>query len=116
MIAESAIEAYRQVNPEPPQPEEKKKRESLIARFRKWRKRRYWARFQLDYLRMMVSEDARWLAHDPTARALTERYEAMLRDDWYTGTSLPISTLRTQLGLDPRRPAKASEHQHADQT
>lgn len=109
MIAESAVEAYRQVNSEPPEPEEKKKRESLIARLRAWRDRRFWSKVQLEYLRVLVSEDARWLAQDPTASALTQRYEAMLREDWYTLITQPISSLRRQLGLDPHTCAASSK-------
>ncbi|GHC72973.1 hypothetical protein GCM10007320_09230 [Pseudorhodoferax aquiterrae] len=70
-------------------------------RFKAWRERRDWQARQLDHLRILITGDARWLAHDPVARALTERYEAALRDDWYTLTHPSSDAFRRQIGLEP---------------
>lgn len=70
-------------------------------RFKAWRKRRYWQARQFENLRIMITGDARWLAHDPVARALTERYEAALRDDWYTVAHYRPDAFRRRIGLEP---------------
>lgn len=74
---------------------------NLIERYKAWRKRRYWRARQFENLRLMIQSDARWLAHDPIARALTERYEAALREDWYTVVHHSPDTFRRQIGLEP---------------
>lgn len=73
----------------------------LIARFKAWRTRRFWQARQFEHLAQMIRSDARWLAHDPVARALTERYEAALRDDWYTIKHPWSDAFRRQIGLVP---------------
>lgn len=75
----------------------------LLQRLRDWRQRRKWAAMHLEWLRTMVYGDARWLALNPIASALTERYEAALRDDWYALDHEDTPRLRTRLGLDPSR-------------
>jgi hypothetical protein len=70
-------------------------------RFKDWRKRRYWQALQFEHLSQMIRSDARWLAHDPVARALTERYEAALRDDWYTVAHDGPDAFRRKTGLEP---------------
>ena len=50
----------------------------------------------------MIRSDWRWLAHDPVARALTDRYVRALRDDWYTLPHEDSGAFRTRIGLDPK--------------
>lgn len=76
---------------------------NLLQRFRAWRKRRYWQSQQLEHLAVMIRSDWRWLAHDPVARELTDRYVRALRDDWYTLPHEDSGAFRTRIGLDPRR-------------
>lgn len=89
---------------------------NLIQRFKAWRKRRYWQRQQLEHLAMMIRSDWRWLAHDPVARALTDRYVRALRDDWYTMPHEDSGAFRTRIGLDAllKPPALASDHVDAE--
>ena len=74
---------------------------NLLQRYKAWRKRRYWARLQLEHLRNLISSDWRWLAHDPVARELTDRYMRALRDDWYTLSHEGPDTFRRRIGLEP---------------
>lgn len=72
------------------------------AAFKEWRRKRKWnAELQLHYLRIEVMSDARWLAHDNTARELTERYLKMLDDKWESQPREDIRDFRTRIGLDP---------------
>jgi hypothetical protein len=76
----------------------------LLAAIRNWRRKRRWnASLQMYHLRITVQQDARWLAHDPVASALCERYAAMLADDWESRSSEDISRFRSRLGLEPTR-------------
>lgn len=87
---------------------------TLLYRFKAWRKRRYWQSLQFEHLSQMIRSDARWLAHDPVARALTERYEAALRDDWYTVAHEGPDAFRRKTGLEPsygRDGARATHQQ-----
>ena len=69
--------------------------------YRKWVLRRRWGpRVQLERLRVIVAQDNRWMANDPIAAALTERYLEMLSDDWYERSSEDVSRLRHRLGID----------------
>lgn len=78
--------------------------------FKEWRRKRRWnADLQLYYLRVRVTEDARWLAHDPVASALCERYLNMLADDWERRPYMPVSAFRESLGLDPHQ-KRGGEH------
>lgn len=76
---------------------------NILQRYKAWRKRRYWARLQLEHLAAMIRSDWRWLAHDPVARELTDRYVRALRDDWYTLPHEDSCAFRTRLGLEPNR-------------
>lgn len=72
-------------------------------RFQAWRQRRHWADLHLEWLRTMVHGDARWLAVNPIARSITERYEAALAEDWHARDHEEVQHLRTRLGMDPRK-------------
>lgn len=74
---------------------------NLFQRYKAWRQKRYWQSRQLEHLAMLIRGDARWLAHDKTARGITERYEAALRDDWYKLAFEGSDQLRRRLGLEP---------------
>ncbi|MDM0086779.1 MULTISPECIES: hypothetical protein [unclassified Variovorax] len=76
--------------------------QKLIARFHAWREARQWEAQHIEWLRTMVHGDARWLANNPIAAAITERYEAAVAEDWYARDHEDVSRLRTRLGLDPR--------------
>lgn len=72
--------------------------------FNEWRRKRRWnADLQIYYLRIQVQEDARWLAHDPIASALCDRYLSMLADDWEKRSRLSISDFRRSIGRDPHQ-------------
>lgn len=76
--------------------------EKLKAAWKNWRRKRRWhADLQLSYLRAQVTEDARWMAHDPKVSALCERYLAMLADDWEQRAVTNVSEFRRQIGCDP---------------
>lgn len=77
---------------------------SLIQRFRAARRKKEWAAAQIPHLAAMLSSDARWLAHDPVARALTDRYLSALGEEWFRVPFESTSNLRTRLGLDPTTP------------
>lgn len=76
----------------------------MIAWVKTWLKKRrdrqWTAELQLEHLRIMVQEDHRWLANDPTASALTERYLAALAPDWFRRTHTGSGTFRRELGMD----------------
>lgn len=74
---------------------------NLIQRYKAWRKRRYWQAQQFEHLRMAIMTDWRWLAHDPVASELTERYRQMLREDWYTVPHEDTPQFRRRIGLEP---------------
>lgn len=80
----------------------------LIRRFRAWQNRRYWQAHQMEHLRLMLQEDGRWMAHNPIAAALTDRYLAATAEDWYQQVFVHSGHLREQLGLDPH-----AEREHA---
>lgn len=88
----------------------------LLQRYKAWRKRRYWQALQFENLRNMIVGDARWLAHDPVARALTERYEAALRDDWYSVVHESPGAFRQQIGLEPNYGHDAARATQGDKT
>lgn len=73
----------------------------LYERYSTWRKKRYWEKRQFENLRVMLNGDARWLAADPVAAALTDRYQRAVAEDWYKLPQEDVSKLRTRLGLDP---------------
>lgn len=81
---------------------------AIPNRFKKWRKARelrakqkYWDAHKLEHLRTMLQSDNRWLAHDPVASALTDRYLAALSDDWYAKVHESSYDLRVKLNLEP---------------
>lgn len=73
----------------------------LFEWYKAWRKRRYWKARHLEFLRAMIDDDYRWLAHEPLARKLADRYKRAASNNWYTLSHEPISDFRTRLGLDP---------------
>lgn len=74
-----------------------------IQRFKAWRKRRYWEKRHMEFIRTTVMQDWRWLAGDPVARAITDRYEKVTSRDWYKLEHEPIDQFRRRIGLDPHR-------------
>jgi hypothetical protein len=76
--------------------------EVIAERYRAWRRSRYWtAEAQLDFLRVRMREDHRWLASAPIAAELCERYLAMLSKDWYHRPHEPVDAFRDRIGLQP---------------
>lgn len=73
----------------------------LFERYKAWRIKRYWEKRQLENLQVMLRTDAQWLAANPIAAALTDRYAKAAADDWYQQPREDISQLRTRLGLEP---------------
>ena len=66
------------------------------------RRRRYWTTArQIEHLRTMLEADNRWMSHDTTANALTQRYLDALAPDWYTRVHEDTPDLRRRLGLVP---------------
>ena len=56
----------------------------------------------MELLKQTIIDDNRWLAHDPTASELTERYLKILDEHW---ESIPIedtSMFRDRIGLTPK--------------
>ena len=85
---------------------------NLLAKYKQWKNKRYWKKQQLEYLRVTLLQDHRWLANDKTADALTSRYLSILSEDWYKLEHEDVSKLRDRLGLNPfinkqKRPALA---------
>lgn len=68
---------------------------------RKWNDTR-----RVEFLRMLVSEDNRWMYHDETVRTLTNRYLELLGDDWAKISVLSSRDLRRDLRLDPNTRSK----------
>jgi len=74
----------------------------LVAWWRRLRDRRRWTtEMQMEHLRNLVMTDHRWLAHDKTADALTERYLAALAPDWFRRVHEDASDFRQRIGLNP---------------
>lgn len=74
----------------------------VIIRFRRWRERRRWpAAEQVRWVRMQLINDSRWLASDPKASAICERYLEMLSEDWQKVSVEDISSFRRRIGSDP---------------
>ena len=74
---------------------------NLLAKYKQWKNKRYWKKQQLEYLRITLLADHRWLANDKTADALTSRYLSILSEDWYKLEHEDVSKLRDRLGLNP---------------
>ena len=49
----------------------------------------------------IITEDRRWMASNPVAVALTERYLSLLTDGWHTRSHEHAGHLRTRLGIEP---------------
>ncbi|WP_371435906.1 hypothetical protein [Polaromonas sp.] len=79
---------------------------NLIARFQAWRKRRYWQKRHLEFIRTIVLSDLRWLSVDPAGRAITERYEKLTAPDWYELDHEPIEQFRKRIGMCPHEKEK----------
>lgn len=79
----------------------------MIAWVKTWLKKRregHWtAELQLEHLRVLIQQDHRWLAHDATASALTERYLAALAPDWFKRSHSGSGAFRREIGLEPKR-------------
>lgn len=77
---------------------------SLIADFKAWRKRRYWAARRVEFIRTQVLQDMRWLSgcDDPVAEAIMERYEAITSAHWYQRDHEPIDQFRRRIGLEAK--------------
>lgn len=56
---------------------------ALIAKYKAWRKRRYWAARHLEFLQNMIREDWRWLANTPGAEPFIDRYHRAACAGWY---------------------------------
>lgn len=74
---------------------------NLLAKYKQWKNKRYWKKQQLEYLRVTLQQDHRWLANDKTADALTSRYLNILSEDWYKLEHEDVSKLRDRFGLNP---------------
>lgn len=66
-----------------------------------WRKRLFSDKMMIENLRIQLMQDNQWLNSDPVARELTERYMAMLADDWEHYAVEPVNHLRSRLRLEP---------------
>ena len=69
----------------------------LFDKFRAWYKKRYWENRHLEFLKVMLREDARWLSVDAFAREITERHEKAASDDWYRLDHESIHRFRNDL-------------------
>jgi hypothetical protein len=81
----------------------------LIERFKAWRKRRYWEKRHIDFIRAVISEDARWLSAHPQGSMLLDRYEKLVSHNWYAHAFTDISRFREQLGWCPHKPKGEKE-------
>lgn len=81
---------------------------SLLDRYRAWRKRRYWEKRHMDFIRAVISNDARWLSVHPQGRLLLDRYEKLVSQNWYTYPFRDISRFREDLGWCPHQNVKHS--------
>ncbi len=78
--------------------------EKLKSKIANWRRKRKWnAKLQLYHLRLMVQTDNRWMAHNPIASELTERYLRMLADDWEIQPQEDVSQFRERVGISPHK-------------
>lgn len=76
----------------------------MINQIRKFINRRRWsANRQIEWMRVHLIDDSQWLAHDPKASAICQRYLAMLSDDWQKVQVEPVSKFRDRID-DFRKP------------
>lgn len=66
----------------------------------KWRKEKE-RNEQIEALRIAIMEDNRWMASNPIASRLTERYLDILSDDWTKKVIESSDSVRSELGIDP---------------
>ena len=79
----------------------------LRAMYAAHKHRRQWPiELQLQWLRQQVQEDARWMAHDPKVKALTDRYLTMLAPDWMSQSVQEVGNFRIAIGCDPHNRPK----------
>lgn len=64
-------------------------------------KAQYWKKRQLEFLQIQIIQDLRWLGSDGTHGVILERYKAMIADDWYRTSHVPIDALRSTLADMP---------------
>lgn len=82
--------------------------EKIKTRYIEWRRKRKWnAEMQIAYLRRIVMEDNRWMANNPIASELTERYLKLLADDWERHGAEDVSNFRERIGLCPHKRSNA---------
>lgn len=59
---------------------------------------------QVTHLEQLIRDDNQWIAHDPIARALTNRYLEALSDNWRSKSFESSDRLRSRLDRDPNHP------------
>lgn len=74
-----------------------------IEQFKAWQQRRHWGEQHMDFIRMRVSDDLRWLSVDPVGKEIMERYERIVSQDWYKFQHEPIDAFRRRIGLCPHK-------------
>ncbi len=58
---------------------------------------------QLEFLKVLIQQDARWLCVQPEGKILLERYEKAVSDDWHKHEYEDIGSLRIRLGWCPHK-------------
>lgn len=77
----------------------------MFKRFIAWFTGKSWTlEDQVFHLEQMIREDNHWIAHDPIARALTDRYLEALSDTWHSKSFESSDKLRSRLDRDPHHP------------
>lgn len=76
--------------------------------YRDGRRAGWMAERQLEHLRMLLQQDHRYLAHDRTADALTNRYLSAAANDWNTRWHESAGNFRDRIGLNPLPPVGSS--------
>lgn len=74
---------------------------SWIKKYKAWSKKRYWAKRHLDFLKVALREDARWLSVNKLTGEVANRHEDMVSDNWYELSFEDITQFRNRLGIDP---------------
>jgi len=73
----------------------------MFAWFRKWQRRRKWPiANQLEYLRVIIQDDQRWMAHDPVVMDLCQRYLDILVEEWEKSLTESPQNFRVRHGLE----------------
>lgn len=76
----------------------------IFKKLKAWRERRYWDKRKICHITNMVMQDWQWLAHDPVAAAITDRYKNALSENWFMKNHESIYSFRQKIGLDPNSP------------